>query len=201
MILVVGRPGLDQEDRLDRLAGSVARQIAATGTQVELVGSVGDDVDGEEVALALGRAEVGHAALLRDPAGVTPRAGGPGGPLPRLDREDVALGLSYLVECSALVVAESLPADVMQECAGAATYHSAPLIAVVDPGQPAPTGLPADATVLERPSSADSPFSQLVASYAVAVSGGASPEQAWATAVRRSGFEPVDGSQPTGSDE
>jgi len=201
VILVVGRPGLDEHDRLDRLAGSVARQIAATGTQVELVGSVGDDVDGEEVALALGRAEVGHAALLRDPAGVTPRAGGPGGALPRLDPADVGLGLSYLVDCSALVVAESLPDEVLQECADAATYHGAPLIVVIDPGQAPPSGLLANATVLERPEQGDGAFSQLVASYAVAVSRGASPEQAWASAVRRSGFQSVEDTEPPASDE
>jgi hypothetical protein len=189
MILVVGRPGLDEQDRLDRLAGSLAAEMARSDGLVELVGSVGDDADGERVALALGQAGVGHAALLRDPAGVTPRAGGPGGPLPRLDVGDVELGLSYLVECRALIVAESLPDDVLAACVEASAYHAAPLVVVVDQGEPAPTGLPDEATVLERPAADDGAFARLIAHYAVVLAAGSPASEAWQSAVRQVGYE------------
>ena len=64
------------------------------------------------MALALGVAGVGHAALLRDPAGVTPRVDSDGietgAPLARLDAADIDLGLRYVPDCRVLVVADPL---------------------------------------------------------------------------------------------
>jgi hypothetical protein len=94
VIVVLGRPALgvdgseEQESRVgsDRhlpaaggLPAGIALAAAAAGPRVELVGTIGDDADGDAVAIALGRAGVGHAALLRDPAGRTPRVGPPPG--------------------------------------------------------------------------------------------------------------------------
>jgi sugar/nucleoside kinase (ribokinase family) len=191
MILVVGRPGLDEQDRLDGPAGQISVAIASQGARVELVGAVGDDADGERVALALGQAGVGHAALLRDPAGVTPRAGGPGGPLPRLDEADVSLGLSYLVECRVLIIAEALPDEVMRTAVEAAGYHGAPLIAIVEPGASSPPGLPESATVLTRPAEGEAAFTGLVARYAAGLANGLVAHDAWSAAVRASGWEPA----------
>ena len=192
MILIVGRPGLDAQDGLDRFAGRIAAAAAAAGGRVELVGSVGDDADGERVALALGQARVGHAALLRDPAGATPRAGGPGGPLPRLDESDVQLGLSYLVDCRVLVLAEPVEEPVTQVVVDAARYQGAQLVVLVESGQPPPVLLDEDATVLERPQSDEGAFAALVGRYAVALAEGTEPAQAWQSAVRGAGWEPVD---------
>jgi hypothetical protein len=193
MIIVVGRPGLAEEDRLDRLAGSIAQAAAQAKARVELVGSIGDDPDGDRVAVALGRADVGHAALLRDPAGVTPRAGGPGGPTPRLDEADVELGLSYLVDCRVLVVAEPVSADMMSVITDSAAYHDAQLVVVVGPGEPAPEGLSDNATVLEQPSDkvTEPAFARLVGEYAAGLGRGEPPPDAWRRAVGTSGWEPA----------
>lgn len=191
MILVVGRPGLDGQDRLDGPAGRISAAIASEGSRVELVGAVGDDPDGERVALALGQAGVGHAALLRDPAGVTPRAGGPGGPLPRLEAADLDLGLSYLVDCRVLLVAEALPDEVMRAAIEAAEYHGAPLIAIVEPGAAPPPNLPASATVLTRPAEGEEAFIGLVARYAAKLADGLAPGDAWRSSVRATGWEPA----------
>lgn len=190
MIIVVGRPGLDENDQLDRLTGRISRAISDAGGRVEVVGSVGDDLDGERVALALGQAGVGHAALLRDPAGVSPRLGGPGGPLPRLDDGDVELGLNYLVECRVLILAEPVDEKVRRVAADAAAYHGAHLIAVVEPGSDAATGA-GEATVLEQPEG-EGAFAALVARYAVALVGGGDAAEAWQSAVRAVGWERVD---------
>ena len=139
MIVVVGRPGLSSAGRLGLPAARVALAAAEAGARVELVGSVGDDADGEQVALELGRHGIGHAALLRDPAGTTPHEsteeeepGEPAAPgqAPHLDAADVELGLSYLAECRVLVVAEPLTPAALAAAVEAAAYHRAALIVV-----------------------------------------------------------------------
>lgn len=84
MIVVVGRPAIAArsapgpgDDMRARPAGTVAGiAIAAAerGSRVEIVGTVGDDDDGDALTVALSRSGVGHAAMLRDPAARTPRA-------------------------------------------------------------------------------------------------------------------------------
>jgi hypothetical protein len=189
MIQVVGRPGLDEQDRLGRLAGRVALAAAQAGARVELVGTVGDDADGERVALALGQAGIGHAALLRDPAGVTPREGGPGGRLPRLEAADVELGLNYLVECRALVLAEVPDDEVLAVARGAAAYHSAHLILLLEAGRKAPNEVLPQTTVMEVPADDEGAFAELVGRYAAGLAVGEDSARAWESAVRSVGWE------------
>lgn len=196
MILVVGRPGLDEHGRLGGGAGLIAQAAAESGVRAELVGSVGDDPDGDAVALALGQAGVGHAALLRDPAGSTPRAGALDGPLPRLDAEDLQLGLSYLTECRVLVLAEPLDEAAQRTAAEAAAYHGALLVAVVGPGTGAGgqsvRALPQSATVLEMPEADDGAFAALVGRYAAQLDAGQAPADAWHTALAGATWESVE---------
>ena len=205
MIVVVGRPGLDAAGQLARTAARIALAAAADGGRVELVGSVGDDADGELVALQLGRNGIGHAALLRDPAVPTPRAPEPvegddgtggeeagppaaGPALPRLDAADLALGLSYLAECQVLVVAEPLAPDALAAAFEAARYHGAALV-VLTPSGAAPDNVPPDATVLELPEPAIEPFNRLIGRYAAHLDAGGAAADAWQDALANSGWE------------
>jgi sugar/nucleoside kinase (ribokinase family) len=115
VIVVLGRPRVHRPDPSGALApGGLAAEIAMalgrSGLGVELVGSIGDDPEGDHVVVGLGQAGVGHAALLRDPAARTPVLGAAPAerPLPRLDAADVELGLRYLPACRVLVVADEL---------------------------------------------------------------------------------------------
>lgn len=195
MIVVLGRPGLTADGRLARAAGRIAQAAAAAGTRVELVGSVGDDAAGEAAALALGVAGVGHAALLRDPGGVTPRVDADGietgAPLARLDATDIDLGLRYVPECRVLVVADPLDERGLSVVVEAATYHGAALIIIVAPGAAgaAPGSLPEAATVLELPEHDDGAFAALVGRYAAGLAGGAAPGDAWQEAIHAAGWE------------
>lgn len=188
MIVVVGRPGLDENDELDRPAGLIAVAAAAAGAQVELVGSIGDDPAGDRVVLALGQAAIGHAALLRDPAAVTSCAAGPVGPLPRLDGPDVELGLAYLADYEVLVVAEPLPPAAIDAARKAAEFQGAALIVVVGADERPPTGLPPSATVLEMPAGDYRAFANLVGTYAANLDDGLEPARAWEEAVKESGW-------------
>ena len=96
MIVVLGRPRVyrpepDGELAPGGLAVELALAAARKGAEVELVGAVGDDPEGDRIVIELGRAAVGHAALMRDPATRTPLVGQPrdARPLPRLDAADV----------------------------------------------------------------------------------------------------------------
>jgi sugar/nucleoside kinase (ribokinase family) len=204
VIVVVGRPGLDAAGQLARTAARIALAAASDGGRVELVGSVGDDADGELVALQLGRNGIGHAALLRDPAVPTPHApepvegdDAPGGEeagpaaapaLPRLDAADLALGLSYLAECQVLVVAEPLASDALAAAFEAARYHGAGLV-VLTPSGAAPENVPANATVLELPEIAIEPFNRLIGLYAAHLDAGRAAADAWQDALASSGWE------------
>jgi sugar/nucleoside kinase (ribokinase family) len=142
VIVVLGRPGLDADDGIGRPAGLIALAAAQAGGRVELVGSIGDDADGDAIITELGRAGIGHAAVLRDPGGVTPKEGAEEeGPMARLDAGDVGLGLGYLAECQVLVVAEPLQEDALRVAADAASYHGAALVVLTA----ADTAPPADA--------------------------------------------------------
>jgi hypothetical protein len=191
VIVVVGRAGLDANDELDRPAGLIALAAAAAGARVELVGSIGDDPAGDRVALALGKAGVGHAALLRDPSAVTPRAGGPVGPMPRLDGQDVELGLTYLAEYGVLVVAEPLEPVALDAVRKAAEFQQAALVGVIGPGERLPAQYPATATLLEMPADDDGAFSALVGRYAAGLDRGLAPADAWRQALEAGGWEPT----------
>lgn len=189
MILVVGRAGLDERGELAGTAARVAVEAAAGGHTVELVGTVGDDADGDAAVLALGRAGIGHAAVLRDPAGVTPRTGGHAGPLPRLQAADVELGLQYLPECRVLVVAEPVDAETQKVTAAAAIYHGAALVVLVAAGAEATPDLPPTATVLAAPDHDEGAFAALVGRYAAALADGRALTDAWQEALAASGWE------------
>ena len=196
MIVVLGRPGLTADDQIDRPAGRIALAAARAGGRVELVGSVGDDADGDAVIVELGRAGIGHAAVLRDPAGRTPRvseAGATEERLPRLDAADVDLGLRYLAECQVLVTAEVLPADVLRIVTDAASYHRAALVVLAAHGQPPEGDLPEAATVLEVPEDDGGGFAELVGRYAASLDSGRVAADAWADAVSEGGWEQAAG--------
>lgn len=190
MIVVVGRPGLDANDEPDQPAGLIALAAAAAGGRVELVGSIGDDTAGDHVAVALGKAGVGHAALLRDPAAVTPRAAGPTGPTPRLDGQDVELALAYLADYDVLVLAEPLEPAALDSARRAAEFQGAALIAVVRAGDRVAGELPASATVLEMPDEDEGAFAALVGRYAAVLDRGLEPAAAWQKALAATGLEP-----------
>ena len=193
MIVVVGRPGLGANGQIARLCGEIATAAVGAGGRVELVGSVGDDAEGDDVIVALGRVGIGHAAILRDPAGSTPTdsdeeadadATADTRPLPRLDAGDVDLGLRYLPECRVLIAAEPLPEDALRVVVDGAAYHGAALIVVGE----AP-GLPDTATVLDAPVETGTAFAELVARYAVALDDGRAAADAWRDAVDETGWE------------
>lgn len=192
MIVVIGRPRLDVGGELDGPQGRLATAAAAAGGRVELVGSVGDDADGDTVAIELGRAGVGHAALLRDPAAATPSASAES-PLPRLEAADIELALRYLADCHVLVLAEPLSPDATAVVVEAAGYHGAALIVIRHAETASPAGLPDSATVLESVEGDGGAFIELVARYAVQLDAGRPASEAWHDAVGETGWEPATG--------
>ncbi len=211
MIVVLGRPRVyrpepDGELAPGGLAVEVALGVARAGCAVELVGSIGDDPEGDRVVVELGRAGVGHSALLRDPATHTPLVGEArdAHPLPRLDAADVELGMRYLHECKVLVVSAELEPEALLKAQEAADFHSAAMVMVASAGSVDPGLLGADVTLLERPAAEDSEavadavvvaaddaeFAALVAEYAVRLDHGDSPARAFAAALGDSAWEP-----------
>lgn len=190
MIVVVGRPGLTAAGELDRPAGRIAAAASAAGGRVELVGSVADDADGDNVAVELGRAGVGHAALLRDPGAV---GGDDADALPRLDAADIELAMRYLADCHVLVIAEPLDPDAMSVAVDAAAYHGAALVVLKATGGPDPQGLPEPATLLEMPEEDGGAFAALVARYVAQLDVGRPPDEAWQEAVGGAAWEPTSG--------
>jgi hypothetical protein len=211
VIVVLGRPHVyrpepDGELAAGGLAVELALAAARVGAEVELVGSIGDDPEGDRVVVALGRAGVGHGALLRDPARRTPLVGQARGarPLPRLDAADVELGLRYLHECRVLVVGAELDADALAKALEAAEYHAAAAVILAPAGAVEPESLGAGVTLLERPTveddedapdgavvaASDADFAAFVAEYAVRLDRGESPARAFAAALGESAWEP-----------
>lgn len=193
MIIVLGRPSIEDGPIGPLPAGigaTIAMAIAAVGGRVELVGTLGDDAPGDAVAIALARAGVGHAALLRVPGTTTPRGGTTDMPA-RLDAADVELGLRYLTDYRVLIVADPVPADVLAIAADAAAYAGASLVVVVGHGERPMATIGSAATVLEAPDDALGPFAVAVAGYALAIEAGTDPAIALQGAVEAAGWEPV----------
>jgi hypothetical protein len=187
VIVVLGRPTLDEGGRLTGLAGSIAIAASAAGARVDVVGKVADDGSGDSVVVALGRAGVGHAALLRDPSGA---------PRP-LDAADIELGLSYLSECRVLVVADALTADGLAAALAGARYHAAPVVIARDAGNAGTRIiddelLPEGTTVLEAPDGDEGAFALLVGRYAAQLDAGRDAAAAWQDAVSETGWEPTE---------
>lgn len=200
MIVVLGRPALgpplaDGSRPLEGLAAQVAVAAAHHGARVELVGTVGEDPAGDAVAVALGAAGVGHAAMLRDPAGATP-GGAVRGPRPRLDAGDVGLGLSYVPDCRVIVVADDLDEAAAAATMDASAYHGAPVVAIISVGAPVPDAWDRGATVLSAPEEEGDdepldlgPFAQLVAGFAAGLAEGRPVSEALSRAVSGGGWE------------
>lgn len=180
-----------------------------------MVGRVGDDPAGDALLLALARGSVGHAAVLRDPARSTahvvddsePDAEDPfaepppgpavhdGGPLadrPRLQAEDVALGLRYLTAFDVLVVTDDVPPDVLPVAVEAASFASARLVALLA-HENRDAVLPEDAMVLEAPAPDDGAFGALVGALAAGLDRGLEPGDALRAATGAGGWEAVTG--------
>jgi ribokinase len=211
MIVVLGRPRVYRpEPDGDLAAGGLAVELALAaaraGSQVELVGAIGDDPEGDRIVVELGRGGVGHSALLRDPATRTPLVGQPrdARPLPRLEAADVELGMRYMHECRVLVISAELDADALVYAQEAADFHSAAVVMVAAAGTVDPATLGPAVTLLERPAAEDdeaiedavvaaaddAAFGAFVAEYAVRLDGGERPAQAFAAALGQSAWEP-----------
>jgi len=219
--VVIGQPMLARVDGNPVATGSAAR-IALTaadrGAAVQLVGKVGDDPDGEALILALAQGNVGHVAVLRDPAHRTPvqidaadaidehltdpdemlapQGGRPDedrADRPSLDAGDVELGLRYLTEFRVVVVADDLDETTLRVAADAAGWSNGTLVAVVPGGRPEPAGLPPDAIVLGAPGiDADGVFDRLVGQLAAEIDAGVDPRAAFRDAVAGTGWEPAE---------
>jgi hypothetical protein len=187
VIVVLGRPELDERGSLTRRAGRVAAAAAAGGAEVELVGSVTDDAAGDATITELGREAIGHAALLRMP---TSRE-------PRLDAADIELGLRYVSDCRVLVVAESLEGAALDAAIDGATYHRAQLIVAAPLVAAAAAQLPEDATVLGPPDEDDGAFADLVGRYAAELDAGRGAADAWRDAITATGWEETAPAGPT----
>jgi len=96
--------------------------------RVEILGRIGADRAGDEVALSLSRDGIGHAALLRDPAAATP-IGAAAREIP-LDRNDVQLGLRYLANFSSVLLLDPADASMIRGVAEGAAFVGAHLIVV-----------------------------------------------------------------------
>lgn len=208
MIVVVGNPAWTDgpPPGPGGRASSIALAAAEAGARVEVIGRIGDDAAGNSLVMALTRAAVGHAALLRDPTRPTmvvapldadgegalgasavldrPSTRGSGSPEgPILGPADVSLALRYLTGFDVLVVGDDAPAPVIPACVEAAAFNGARLIVAVAPSDPVPAGLPPDATVLQAPGDAGEAFGRLLGRYAAALDGGVDPAAAFATAT------------------
>jgi len=180
--------------------------LGRAGLGVELVGSIGDDPEGDSVVVGLGQAGVGHAAVLRDPATRTPSldASSAGRPLPRLDAADVELGLRYLPACRVLVIADELAPVALAGALEAGAYHGAAVVVVAPAGSIDPEALADEVTLFEAPvadeadgdldepaASADErAFARFVADYAAGLDRGEVPAAAFAAALGDSDWEP-----------
>jgi hypothetical protein len=200
VIVVVGVPGwrAGEMPGPDGLSSRVALAAAEAGSSVELVGRVGDDATGDALLLALTRAGVGHAAVLRDPARGTPLVDAlvdatddlahdddgqaeprarpvPDPRSPVIDAADLELGLRYVPDYHVLVD-------------DAASYSGAHLVLLTaDPA--AGDGVRTrSTTVLAVPDDDDGAFARVVAAYAVRLDLGATPADAFREAVGQAGW-------------
>ena len=180
MIVVLGRPELDERGALSGRAGRVAAAAAGAGAGVELVGSVTDDGNGDATITALGREHIGHAAVLRMPTSGEPR----------LDAADIELGLRYVTECRVLVLAAALDEPAMAAAVDGARYHRAALVvAAAQRALPNADELPEQTTVLSAPDEDDGAFADLVGRYAAQLDGGRDAAEAWRDALSSTGWE------------
>ncbi len=204
MIVVVGNPAWQAAEPSGPagLACGIALAAAAAGAAVELVGRAGDDRAGDELVIALGRAGIGHVALLRDPARPTvlmdpgPEPDDPaphddeaparspvaGGPL--LETLDVDLGLRYLTAFNVLIVTVDALDAALAVAVDAAAFAGAQLVVIVGEGSDPPDAIPAGATIMAAPSDdRDGTFANLIGAYAAGLDARQPPDRAFSAAL------------------
>jgi hypothetical protein len=218
VIVVVGNPVLRRPVLTTDgpgLAGTsalVAAAAAKAGGDVQVVGRVGDDPDGDSLVLALAAAGVGHVALLRVAARRTAVAeaaadddgidGDPASddaedapPPPATDPDtgleaaDVDLALRYLTEFRVVVVTPGVPVEATLAATRAAGWTGGAAIVLVAKGRET-TDLPDGTIVLESPADdRDGVFANLVGEYAAALDRGEDAGDAFRSLVERLGWE------------
>jgi len=214
MIVVVGVPAWNGSEPGGPagLACELAIAAASRGRKVELVGRIGDDEPGDALLIALARAGVGHAAVLRDPSRATPVVAGPSEPddplgeadpgvdpsatVPRLEPADVSLALSYLTAFAVLVVTHDVPQAAVPAALDGAAFAGAHVVLLLAAGTAAPEGLPTASTVLAVPQGRESgAFGTVVGVYAEGLDAGLDPGRAFRSAI--GDWEPADDDQQT----
>ena len=139
VIVIIGSPTalLDKRGvyQAAGLAIRVAAELVRRGERVELVGRVGADAAGDQAILSLSRDGIGHVALLRDPAHVTPVGDAAHG-IP-VDAGDVQLGLRYLTSFTTVLLIDPLDASVVRQVTEDASFVGAQLIIVAKSPLPA----------------------------------------------------------------
>ena len=212
VIVVIGSPVGWLRDEAVVPAGTpalAALAAAAAGSQVQLVGRTGDDPAADGLLLGLARGGVGHVALLRDPAHLTPLVPEPANDdvepslpdheppgssserpsIPSLDAGDVDLGLRYLADYAVVVLADPAGPDVVRVVADATSWSGARLVVVVEPGVEPPAGLPPDAIVFEAPmEDPDGDFAALVGRFAAALDDGSDAADAFRASLAEEGW-------------
>lgn len=208
MIVVIGSPHLRFRASKQEAAGTavgVGAAAATAGSDVELVGKIGDDPAGEVVLLDLAGRGIGHVAILRDPSRPTPETaepdvdaepfGEPNGEQqstntpagPTLEPADIELALQYLPDYRVLVVAEPIAHAALDVVLAASRWSGAALVIVLPHGAD-PVDIP-DATILEAPEGdPDDAFASVVGGYAAALNRGEEPAEAFASASTAGGW-------------
>jgi sugar/nucleoside kinase (ribokinase family) len=219
VIVVVGSPlvGLTEGGlQAAGMATGIARAAAAAGSEVQVVGKVGEDPGGDAILLDLAAGDVGHVAILRDPSRPTPATRpAPVDELPfdedddgdppnedhadrittvsglSLEAADVELALRYLPDYRVLVVADLLAEPSLRVAIAAASWNGAALVVIVPAGATQPAAGD-DATVIEAPpDDPDDAFAGIVGAYAAAIDRGEEPKEAFASASSTLGWSAV----------
>jgi hypothetical protein len=200
------------------MATGLARAAAAAGSEVQIVGKVGEDLGGDAILLDLAAGNVGHVAILRDPSRPTPATGpapvderafdddddddgdrpntGDGDPMTTesglsLEAADIELALRYLPDYRVLVVADWLAESSLRVAVAAASWNGAALVVIV-PADGAHPAAGDDATVIEAPpDDPDNAFAGIVGAYAAAIDRGEEPKEAFASASSTLGWSAV----------
>jgi sugar/nucleoside kinase (ribokinase family) len=219
VIVVIGSPlvGLTEGGlRAAGMASGIARAAAAAGSEVQVVGKVGEDPGGDAILLDLAASNVGHVAILRDPSRATPATSPALLDEPAFDEDDdvdqpnaddvepmtavsglsleaadIELALRYLPDYRVLVVADSLAESSLRVAAAAAAWNGAALIVIVPAGS-TQAAAGDDTTVIEAPpDDPDDAFAGIVGAYAAAIDRGEEPKEAFASASSTLGWSAV----------
>ena len=139
LIVIIGSPtallGKGGGHQAGGLAVRVAAELVRRGERVELVGRVGADAAGDQAILSLSRDGIGHVALLRDPAHVTPAGNAAHGI--SVDAGDAQLGLRYLTSFTTVLLIDPLDASVVRQVTEDASFVGAQVIIVAESPLPA----------------------------------------------------------------